>query len=355
MRLIPGAHAVLAAAALLAGARPPTAELSTMPGAPRAVPRRWDAAAENARCEACHAEVAAEWRGSLHRASYVDPAYARALAAEPTPFCRGCHAPEAPPELEVSEATGAIGTACVTCHVTGDAVLAAPHAGTNRAPHRVTRDARFASALACAPCHEFDFPVAGVPRPRELMQSTVHEHDASPYAALACAECHMPIVGDAAHRHRSHAFPASRSPEVLRAAASVRAERFGPSSVRVTIAAGEVGHAFPTGDLFRRLTVSAEVEGGPRAERHLMRRFGERRVGLTGTRTQIGDDRVGVGSAERVVDLDLGPRAVGLPIRCRVEYERVEHPLSRDGEAALVDGRIPLAEALLPASTEETP
>jgi hypothetical protein len=349
MRLLSGTHAVTVAAVLLSGVHPPVAELPPMPGPPGATSHRVDAVADNARCEGCHADIAAEWRSSLHRASYVDPPYRRALAIEPTPFCRGCHAPEAAADRDVPEALGAIGTACVTCHVTGDTVLAAPraHAAPEGAPHRLSRDARFASADACAGCHEFDFPEDGLRRRRERMQATVEEHRASPYAAFACAECHMPRVAGPRGLHRSHAFAASRSPDVVRAAASVHTVRSGPTSVRVTIAPREVGHAFPTGDLFRRLTVSAEaLSMGPRAERHLMRHFGEQRVGLAAARTQVSDDRIG--GDERVVDLDLGPRAAGLPIRCRVDYERVEHPLSRDGEDALIEGSITLADTLLP-------
>ncbi len=99
----------------------------------------------------------------------------------------------------------------------------------------------------------------------------------------------------------------------------------------MSLVAGDVGHAFPTGDLFRRLTVSAEVEGDDhaviaRAERHLARHFGEARLGLAGARTQVRDDRLGVGGIERAVDLALGPEAEGSPIAWRVAYERVEHP-----------------------------
>jgi hypothetical protein len=347
--LRPARIALAGAAILSATLSPRAAEPPAMPGPyPVAAGRAArDAVAENARCEGCHADIAAEWRGSLHRASNTEPAYVRALGREPIPFCQECHAPEADPRAPAPEAIGAIGTACVTCHLTGDAVLAAPRRDHGReAPHRIVRDARFGGEGACAACHEFPFPELGLRRPRELMQETVAEHRSSLHASFACAECHMPRVDGPRGRHRSHAFSASRDPERIRAAATVRAERRSPTAIRVTLAAAEIGHAFPTGDLFRRLTVSAEA-GGARAEQHLMRRFGEHRVGLAGRRVQIGDDRVRDDGSERAVDLDLGERAAGLPIRYRVEYERVEHPLSRDGEEAIVEGAITVAEGVL--------
>lgn len=114
----------------------------------------------------------------------------------------------------------------------------------------------------------------------------------------------------------------------------------------MTLTADEVGHAFPTGDLFRRLTVAAEVVGEDhavlaRAEQHLARHFGATRVGLAVLRTQVRDDRV---TRERAVNLELGPEAAGEPLHFAVTYERVEQPISPDGEEALVEGSITVAQ-----------
>jgi hypothetical protein len=313
----------------------------SMPGpAPQHRGREIDAAVENARCEQCHVAIAEEWRASLHRGSDVDPVYARAFAVEPLPFCQGCHAPEADADAPVPEGKARIGTGCVTCHLTENGVLAAPRSDAPASPHPVIRDARFASAAACASCHEFDFPKSVLRTRPEPMQATVSEHLASPYAALACADCHMRRVDG----HRSHAFSASRDVDMLRQASTVSALRISPTAVRVTLAAGEVGHAFPTGDLFRRLTVTASVDGAPSEVRHLMRRFGVHRVGLAADRTQIADDRVASTGATRDVELELGADAEGKAIHVRVDYERVEHPLSRDAEDAVVEGSILLSE-----------
>src|SRR5262249_49394694 len=149
--------------------------------------RAGDPARENAACEACHADVAGEWRGSMHAQADVDPVYRRALAREPMAFCRACHAPEADPAADAPPKLSALGVGCVTCHKTGgDAVLAGPaprdlgreRGAVRAAPHAIVRDARFATPSACASCHEFDFPDSRARARPERMQATVSEHAA---------------------------------------------------------------------------------------------------------------------------------------------------------------------------------
>src|SRR5262249_14764868 len=161
---------------------------------------------------------------------------------------------------------------------------------------------------ACASCHEFEFPDSALRRRPELMQSTVSEHDASRAADRPCADCHMPRSG----RRRSHVFTASRDEAFVRSAATVRAERLSTSVVRVTRSPGAAGHAFPTGDLFRRIEVLAEVVGPEMSlvrdeARYLARHFDSARAGPALHRVLTKDDRVAIGASPRVVDLDLGP------------------------------------------------
>src|SRR6185436_5578534 len=117
-------------AALTAATALDTPHAPGMPGPftlARAALLHGEAPARNAACEGCHADVAAEHRGSLHQRSQEDPAYQRAFSREPRPFCQRCHAPEADPLSPVPPELAALGTGCVTCHLTGDAgVLAAP-------------------------------------------------------------------------------------------------------------------------------------------------------------------------------------------------------------------------------------
>lgn len=346
-------HAVLIVAAC-AGAIAPASEaprdVVVMPAPPRSDPAP-GRLVQNAACERCHASIAAEWRESQHRSATTDPEFGRALAREPLSFCRSCHAPEAA-LAETSSAAAAVGVACVSCHVPhgGDGRVLTDRA-SGRADHAVRASVEFAGVAGCASCHEFDFAsTPGLP-----MQLTVTEHAQSSFADRSCADCHMPEVGEGAQRHRSHAFAASRDPQMLQKAVVVAAERIDGERVRIRLAPGEIGHAFPTGDLFRRLLVEAEgvdEDGDPVAadERTLGRVFAERRAHGPRERVLVRDDRVGAPGLHAVdVVLDLGPGADALAVRWRVVHQRVEFPVFDDevvlaGETVVASGSLPPQE-----------
>lgn len=330
-----------------------------MPGPVAAAPAPGRVVA-NAGCVECHALQAAEWKASQHRSAHDDPDFLRAVASERQSFCRTCHAPEADPARVPDRSAGTIGVACVTCHLPhgseGDAlggpILAAP-GGPMRdtpPPHALLRVDAFADVDACGGCHEFSFPKA----PDVAMQATLTEHAQSPFAATPCAECHMPWTGEGALRHRDHTFAASRDPEMLRSAVEVQAERAPGGRVELRLSPGKIGHAFPTGDLFRRLWVDVEAvdadgDGVAYDARALARHFA-----TPGTPVAL-DDRPGA-PAQRdrggVVDVrfDLGPEVDGNPIVWRVVHQRVEMPLEGDdarifGETVVTEGRLEAAGA----------
>ncbi|MCA9693507.1 MAG: hypothetical protein KC636_28185, partial [Myxococcales bacterium] len=321
-----------------------------MPGpAPQA--RGFDAAARNDECEQCHDAIAAEWRASLHRVAYTDWAFQRAFEKEPLAFCRGCHAPEAAPARAPAAPLAALGVGCVTCHLPGEAVLAAPRSGPEAAVHPVTRAPAFATAAACARCHEFEFPRSGH-RVAAFMQTTAREHAASPARDRSCADCHMPRVADDAGGHRSHRFEATRSAEILKGALAIAAARPRGDRVEVTLEARDVGHAVPTGDLNRRLSVWARVlDPARRRERqiaYLARHFESVHApGQPPLRAEVADDRVFPGEL-RVVTFDLKPEDAGLPVAWGVSHERVETFLSeQDPRSAIIAGAVELAEGVL--------
>ena len=322
---------------------------------PGPAPRGRDAAsasASNATCTTCHTEIAAEWRASFHARSQRDEAYQRAFALEPLPFCQGCHAPEADAFKPVPELAAELGVGCVTCHVTGDHVLAiAREAFAAQAPHAVTRAAEFAGVGACAKCHEFAFPDVALRGKPELMQATVSEHAHSTASGAACASCHMPSVGAGQARHRSHAFPGGHAPDFVKSALRVRAERRADTRVHLVLESEGVGHAFPTGDLFRRLEVSAEAVGSDfqvvsSAQRFLSRHWSEERKLATVVRRVIKDDRASGAPLE--VELELDASVGSLPLAWRVAYQRVEHPRSEAEQDSVLDGEIEIASGTLP-------
>lgn len=320
----------------------------------RAMPGPWptghtgDVAQQNAACASCHEDIAAEWRRSLHRQSFTNAPFAAAFAREPLAFCQGCHAPEVVPSRAPPAWASDVGVGCVTCHVVGGSILAGARTTAARAaPHAVTRDPWFATERACAACHEFDFPGAGAHARTEKMQSTVTEHAASSAPERPCAECHMArAAGAAGDAHRSHDFAASRDPAWLRGAIAVRAERES-ARVRLVLSPRNVGHAFPTGDLFRRLEIRAWAEGAAPSIRYLARHI-EISAG-TLARTVTRDDRLGThGDQPQTIELELGPAAARRAIRWRVTYQRVAHPgRARDESDAALDGEVVLAEGTL--------
>jgi hypothetical protein len=293
--------------------------------------------------------------------------YQRAFAIEPLAFCQGCHAPEADPEKAVPDTVAALGVACVTCHVLGDEVVAASRERSSAlalspngpSPHPVVRDGRLGAVTACARCHEFEFPDRGARSRPELMQATVSEHARSLERDAACSDCHMPVVENGGRRHRSHGFLGGRDPELVKSGVHVSAARIDGSRLRVSLVPQSIGHAFPTGDLFRRVEVSAESVGAEwqvvAAQRRYLARHWERDprspFGVV-LRTAVLDDRP---LGERIdVDLELGERAIGLPIAWRVAYQRVEHPRSTDESDSLVAAEIELAAGSFPAETGGT-
>ena len=335
----------------------PHARAAQLPGpAPRG--RGVDEAGRlNATCEGCHVQIADEWRDSWHARSQTDAAYQRAFALEPLQFCQGCHAPEADPALPVPLVAARLGVGCVTCHVIGDAVLAAsvrpkaaPDLAKEPAPHPVLRDARLDGNAACAGCHEFEFPDRSARRVPELMQATVTEHARSGESDRACASCHMPLVAAGAAAHRSHAFLGGHDAALVKSAVDVEAER-SAAGVRITLTPRELGHAFPTGDLFRRLEVSAEAIGPEwqvvARERRYLTRHWQRQPSPFGVvlRRATLDDRPLARAA--IIDLPLGDGAANLPIAWRVAYQRVEHPRSEREQDSNVEGEIELGGGTL--------
>lgn len=315
-------------------------------------PRAADPLRENAACEGCHPDVAEEWRGSQHQTSFTDPTFQAALAIEDTAFCRGCHAPE-DPTAALPKGPQTLGIGCVTCHLTSaGAVLAGPADVSGVSPHALQRSAAFASVAGCAGCHEFSF---GDDERRDAplgMQRTVSEHATSEYADTSCAACHMPRNKDG---KRSHAFASTRDPASHQRAVVASAERTGPSSIRVHLRTKGVGHAYPTGDLFRRVAVEAELLGQDyqrvaSAEAFLGRRFATGRdVQGHPMRVEVSDNRIGVGPGEeRVVELELGKAASGKPIAFRVSLDRVLHVSDQEEEAAVVADRVLLVSGEVP-------
>lgn len=251
--------------------------------------------ADHADCARCHRGIAESLAASWHGRSWTDPLFQSEWQSAGRPeWCVGCHAPLAsgPDDPAAGASVG-----CAACHVRGGVVVASEVSG--RAPHATALEPRLAESDACAACHQFDFPR----QPGLAMQSTLAEHARSGRRER-CQDCHMPR--DARGRP-SHAFAGAHDPAMWERALAidVRAER-GPRGVevRAVLRTAEVGHAVPTGDLYRRLVLRVSA-GGASREAELSRVF-ER--GEVGEPVEIADQRVLPG-VDRVLALALPARS----------------------------------------------
>jgi hypothetical protein len=236
-----------------------------MPAPATAAYARGAREADDAACVKCHAAIASEHEGSLHAKAFTDASFQRGYAAEPAAFCRSCHAPEQAPASEPDAFARSHGVSCVTCHrpdASGAVLAAAARPGADksasRSPHAVTRVDDLGTR-ACVSCHDFAFPGAAALGEKGRMQKTALEHAASEARDRSCASCHMPR----SERGRaSHRFTASRDATLLSAALDVRASRDDDGRALFVLASRGVGHAFPTGDLFRRLVLRVKTPRG---------------------------------------------------------------------------------------------
>jgi hypothetical protein len=144
----------------------------------------------------------------------------------------------------------------------------------------------------------------------------------------------------------------------------VVAERTSPTSLVLTLSSRGVGHAYPTGDLFRRVAVRVEARGADyavvaRSERFLARHFEDVTTApRTSERRVTADDRLFPGEA-RELAFELGPDARDRELGYEVRFERVLHMNPRFEAAAQIESSMLLASgslsAISPAVIKESP
>jgi hypothetical protein len=211
-------------------------------------------------CGDCHGAAFESWRTSAHALAATNPIYQAGFRVEPRQFCVDCHTS--------AGARAEEGIGCATCH----AARAAPGTGAATGPatvaaaagHPVELRARadLRDPALCRDCHEFATPAfeGGSMRMTDLpMQRTYSEWLAFRDAGgrETCQSCHMP-GGD-------HTMRGAHDVELLRGSLAVTASA-DPRGARLTLASVGVGHAFPSGDLFRHLTVEVRPAGERREE-----------------------------------------------------------------------------------------
>ncbi|MCB9594555.1 MAG: hypothetical protein H6719_17615 [Sandaracinaceae bacterium] len=242
-------------------------------------------AIDAASCGACHEQHAREWAASAHRTAFTNAIFQAEFEPHRRPYCQRCHAPRGEPSAGVD---------CAVCHVRDGAVLNPTISG--RAPH-AGRVAPLDGTLACARCHDFAFES----QPDLGLQRTVQEWVGSRHHDTPCQGCHMPRRG----RARSHRFPGGLDPGLLEHAIRVEARAVSEGSrtrLTLTMSTDAAGHAVPTGDIFRRLEVTAWPVAAP-ARRERVQRWRRFRVDRAGWHERE-DQRVPE-TGERTVEVIL--------------------------------------------------
>jgi hypothetical protein len=212
-------------------------------------------------CAECHAEIVADWESSLHAASWTDPVFRAEYDPAPAASCRGCHDP-------TTAAPGEHAIDCATCHVRAGRILATGSSPEGRAAHPIEIDLGLAEADRCGKCHQFNYSEDGIHDPSEALQNTLEEWRVSEAGARGqtCVDCHMP--------RRSHRFPGMADPQLLSAAIELEFEtKRSAGGIDVTLRARgrQLGHSFPTGDVFRRAVLTVRSEQAE--DRVLMQRW----------------------------------------------------------------------------------
>jgi hypothetical protein len=144
------------------------------------------------------------------------------------------------------------------------------------AAHALEIDPELGSPDRCGNCHQFMFEDDGVHDPNEALQDTVEEWRTSDAAKAGrdCVSCHMPAVELDGARIRGHAFPGMADAELLARAVDVELEprrTIRGIEVDVRLRGRDIGHAFPTGDVFRRARLVLRGDDGSEAKLDMQR------------------------------------------------------------------------------------
>ncbi|WP_244244951.1 cytochrome c family protein [Leptospira koniambonensis] len=215
----------------------------------------------SADCGTCHKKIYENWRGSRHSQAFTNPLYKQSHEKEPMSWCLNCHAPflqaNSDPKDPNQRLQSEDGVSCITCHVRDGKILVNNLPTQTENVHEYKQTELLASEEFCANCHQFNFPdKESVTKQKNFisysnlpMQNTVEEWKQSYWHGKKnCQSCHL-----LPNSSKSHTFPGGHHIQKLRDSFSVFLEKSSESTYIVSLFAEDIGHSFPTGDLFRSL------------------------------------------------------------------------------------------------------
>ncbi len=227
------------------------------------MPIKWEGNLESSKdCGVCHKEIYAEWETTRHKVAFTNELYRESHEREPLTWCVNCHAPMMKANGDLEKIEDRVfkeeGISCIVCHKRGDKILTA-RIPSKPQEHKYIEVKEMRRSEFCENCHQFNFPVGtgNVPHKNfkysaQPMQNTFTEWQMSYfYGKETCQDCHMkPKDG-----YKTHSFPGGHNRDYLENTFSVNLEKISNSDVKLTVTAKRLGHAFPTGDLFRTLII----------------------------------------------------------------------------------------------------
>ncbi|MEM6993311.1 MAG: hypothetical protein AAF721_22555 [Myxococcota bacterium] len=291
-----------------------------------------------AACARCHVEAAAHWRGSLHAQAWNDPVFSAEYDERPAASCRGCHDP-------AGQEGRSHGIDCATCHVREGAIVVRQASAAAARAHPLTVDTTLDGVTECAGCHQFSFTDDGIHDPTEALQATVDEWRDSRAASegLTCVACHLD----------GHALAGLGSPSLLARAVEVEVEPVRKGSgvvVEVSIAGGRIGHAFPTGDVFRQAVLEVRTSDGAAAE-FSMQRWLARTADPDGLATHVrtvDDSRVPPPGRGVVHETLVLPETGAAEVTWSLELRRLPLGRARSRDLAPQQVVVPIAQGRAP-------
>lgn len=212
-------------------------------------------------CASCHESIYSSWRNSQHASSYSNILFQNGLAREQHVWCLNCHAPlHKIPQEEVHigknhklDPISKEGVNCAVCHVR-DGKIYGIRSILDGKDHNVYEDKKIASKQLCNSCHNFNFPRTHSPITsynENPMQATGSEFDLSlrDIKGETCQNCHLPkshVLGGVNDRK----FFAKNFDFSINSI--MNGEKH---EITFALEFKKIGHHFPTGDLFRAMTL----------------------------------------------------------------------------------------------------
>lgn len=210
-------------------------------------------------CGSCHLKQYEEWEESRHHLAYTNNIFQDGLSVENRSECKNCHGP-----LENNRNEG---INCSVCHLRENEILTSSDRLDSSA-HSFKKTNIMISSEFCANCHQFNFHKLKEDLTffsKNPMQNTYEEwkeYIRKTENPQTCQGCHMP--------NGAHIFRGAHNLDFLRASIRIKTSR-NKDQIKLVLYTEGLGHNFPTGDLFRHLTL--EIKKG-KSDFHLLERIG---------------------------------------------------------------------------------